>query len=616
MALVRNFKTYDSTPNQVAFSWKQPLGFNTANSNMVIARSASYFPMELFNPVFPNRATDATNIQIFSGTTIAQTNSAGVTTTTNTLVDSNANFGPLNGRILRDSNGNVFKIKSNTSNSLSLDGSPVSGKYVILADFPETITPQQTFERNINTVASNGTITNLVQLINGLPTVVIFEPDSLANLIFFDGSNKYIIKTNDSTTLTFFGGETPTPGNGMAILSSSANNRIIQFVDTFKNAEEVTALKGTGLLDDQFYYYTAFTLPIGANVAQAEFATYDSGQSTQSVSLSTANKDFGTLLYDYWPQIAQEADTTGDLEDLMHVFGYQFQELHSYISTFNLQDSDKVYVTALAALADQTGLPSIGYSIGIDTLRRVARNMITAWKLKGSKQGIALFIKILTTWDITNGDGNINDAIQDYLPNVNAFRFFSSSLGQANTRFSQTNTTATLDGYGTETVYVGQIPAQAAGMPKVTFVTGHNPTLGGRFPKVLPGIVIPGFFTFREFVVTLPNIALFLGLSYGFTVTDGNTTMTDSFANFGSNNSLVGNYLLPNQQEPNDIFLITANTATTITVRGVLTNRQVGGNYIVLSPLNTNRFKILNKFMPLYSPFGTKGSFNFTLPTA
>ena len=156
------------------------------------------------------------------------------------------------------------------------------------------------------------------------------------------------------------------------------------------------------------------------------------------------------------------------------------------------------------------------------------------------------------------------------------------------------------------------MPAAAVGTPGVTFVTNHPAVPGGRFPKTLPGVIIPGFFTFREFVVTVPNVALFLGLSYGFTVANGNTTMTDRFANFGADNSLVGNYLIPNQQEPGAIFQIIANTATTITVKGILINRQVGGNYVVLSPLNTSRFKILTKFMPLYSPYGTQGSFNFT----
>ena len=87
--------------------------------------------------------------------------------------------------------------------------------------------------------------------------------------------------------------------------------------------------------------------------------------------------------------------------------------------------------------------------------------------------------------------------------------------------------------------------------------------------------------------------------------------MSDSTANLGADNSLVGNYLLPNQEEINDIYLIIANTSTTITVQGVVTNRNAGGKYAVLSPLNTNRFIILNRLLPYYVPFSTRQSYEF-----
>ena len=414
-------------------------------------------------------------------------------------------------------------------------------------------------------------------------------------MIFVDGAgNKFIVQTNTATTLTFYGTATPVVGNGMTLLSNSTNNRIIQYVDNFSNKEEAAARIGTGLLSDQFYYYTAFDLPVGADVAQADFATFDSVQSTQSVSISTANNEFGNILYAYWPTIFQQLDTTGDLQDLMGVFGHQFQELHSYINTYNLQDSDTVYVTALAALADQTGLPSVGYSIGIDTFRRIARGMISAWKLKGSKLGIALFIRILTTWDITGGTGDINDSISDYLPNVSAFRLYSNSLGNTNTRFSKDVYSVTnLNGPGNPVITEG----------------GFTP--GGRFVKGLPGVIIPGFFTFREFVVTLPNIALFIGKTTAFTVANGTTTITDSTANFGPTNGLIGNFILPNQSEPNDVYQIISNTSTSVTVTGIVVDRTIQNTYAILSPLNTNRFIILNNFMPLYEPYGTVAGFNF-----
>jgi hypothetical protein len=204
--------------------------------------------------------------------------------------------------------------------------------------------------------------------------------------------------------------------------------------------------------------------------------------------------------------------------------------------------------------------------------------MISCWKLKGSKEGIAIFIRKITTWDITNGTADFSEAIQDFLPNVQALRFFDPNLGSTNVRLTETD----------------------------PFVAG------GRFARTLPGIVIPGFFSFREFVITISDVALFTGVSEGFSVANGTTTMTDSTQNYGPVDSLIGNFLLPNTEEVNDIFEIVGNTATSITVRGVINNRAVGGEYAILSPLNTNRFIILNKLLPVYIPFGTRAGFIFT----
>ena len=441
-----------------------------------------------------------------------------------------------------------------------------------------------------------GTISNLVQFIEGNLTVITFNTDELVNLIFKDGAGtKFIVKNNTATTITFFESAiTPVVGNGMAMLSSSTNKAVIPYVDTFKVDSEAASKIGTGLLDDTFYYYTAFTKVIGANVAQAEYSVYKSTNSTQSVALSTKNTPFGTMLYNYWPSVFRDLDVTEDLQDLMNVFAFQFRQLHSLISTYRLQNSEKVFVNALVALADQTGLPSVGYSIGIDTMRRIARNMLTAWKLKGSKEGIALFIKILTTWDVTGGTGEIDDSIPDLVPNVSAFRFFAPSLGSTNVRFTQSNVTSSTNGSG------------------MTSINSSAYVPGGRFPKSLPGIIIPGFFTFREFVVNLPNVALYVGGTSSFTTGSGTTTITDTSANYGAVNSLVGNFILPNQGEPNDLYLIISNTTNTVTVKGIVNNRETNGFYAILSPLNANRFIILNKLFPLYIPFSTEAGFNFT----
>jgi len=584
MALARNFKASTSNPNQIALNWLQPLGFNLTNDELIVTKTTNHFPVELHNDTCDDVCSDSRPIEIFRGNTIVGTTIANISVSGNTLTDTGASFPttpPLNGRLLRDSVSSVFKIISNTATTITVDGTPANGKYVILADFPTTTRSQQNFELDIRTVVGPGFISNLVEIRDGALQLVTFEPEELVNLIFRDGSgNKFIVKSNTEDTILFFETSTPSIGVGMSLFDSHFETAPQPYIDNFRTEDEADNRKGTKLLDNQFYYYTVFTKLIGGNVGRAEYGIKDSGLSTQDVAISMTDRGFGDILYNYWPSLYRELDETGDLEDLMAVFAFQFSELHALIDTYNLQDTDRIYVNALVPLSEQFGLPSIGFSIGIDTLRRIANDLISAYKLKGSKEGIALFIKILTTWDITNGTADFSGAILDFLPNIEALRFFDPNLGNTNTRITQTD----------------------------PFVAG------GRFAKTLPGIVIPGFFTFREFVVELPKVAMYLGDSESFTISNGTTTMIDTANNFGATDTLVGNFLIPNEEEVNDIFQIIANTSTSITVRGVINNRVPGGDYAVLSALNTNRFIILNKMMDLYIPFGTKAGFTFTLP--
>jgi len=583
MALARNFKAASLQPNQIGLNWKAPVDFNNSTDELIVTRTITHFPMELYNTSFPNRATDSRPIEVFRGKTIVGINTGTISVTGNTLTDTGASFPTvpgLNGRLLRDSLSKVIHIVSNTSTTITLESAPANGKYVVLPDFVEDSTPQENYEIDIRTETGVGYIKNLVIIQNNALLLRLFQQDELANLIFKDGAgNKFIVKSNTVDTVYFHESTAPQIGAGMAIIASHVNSQPLPYVDTFRTEPEALARVGTKLQDNAFYYYTIFNKPENTNVAQAKFSNYDSNISTQAFALSTADKQFGSLLYNLWPTLHRELDSTGDLEDLMSVFGFQLNELHSLIDTYNLQDADNVLVSALLPLSEQTGLPSIGYSLGADTLRRIARNLIGCWKLKGSKEGIAMFIRMLTTWDITNGTADFAGAVSDFLPNVSALRFFDPNLGNLNVRITKTN------------------PFEA----------------GGRFAKSLPGVVIPGFFNFREFVVTIPNVALYIGTSQGFSVSAGTTTMTDATQNFGATNSLVGNFLLPNTEEVNDIFEIVANTATTITVRGVINNRVPGGNYAILSPLNTSRFVILNKLLPLYIPFGTRAGFLFTI---
>lgn len=583
MALAREVKASVFVPNKIGLNWKAPVGFNNETDELIITRTITHYPVELFNASFPNRATDSRPVEIFKGRTIVGTDTGTISVLANVLTDTAATFPtspPLKGRHLRDSNGTVHVISSNSATTITLETSPSNGKYIILPDFVEDIRLQENYEFDIRTEVGSGYIKNLVIIDSGSLNIKVFQEDELANLIFKDGAgNKFIVKSNTSDTVYFFETTTPSVGIGMSMLSSHFNSQPLPYVDSFRTDAEASARSGSKLLDNKFYYYTIFTIPVGVNVAQAEFASIDSGVSTQTYGISAKERDFGDVLYNLWPSLDRELDATGDLEDLMHVFGNFFNELHALIDTYKLQDPDNVLVTALLPLSEQTGLPSIGFAVGADTLRRVARDMIHAWKLKGSKEGIAEFIRIITTWDVTNGSADFSSAIQDFLPNVQALRFFDANLGNLNTRLTKTD----------------------------PFVSG------GRFAKTLPGIVIPGFFTFREFVIMLPNIALYIGNSQSFSTASGTTTMFDTNNNFGAVDSLVGNYLIPNTEEVNDIFQIVANTATSITVRGVINNRAPGGDYAILSPLNTNRFIILNKLLPSYIPYGTRAGFLFTI---
>lgn len=585
MGLARNFKASTDLPNQTALSWLAPLGFNNTNDELIITKTITHFPSELFNAAFPTKATDSRPVEIFRGSTIVGLNTGTISASGNVLTDSGASFPTLpslKGRLIRDSSSTVHRIVSNTATTITIDEADTiaNGKYVILADFPETARSQENYEVDIRTQATNGQISNLVIISNGQLVVKSFEVGELANLIFQDGSGtKFIIKDNTEDTVFFYETNSPVIGAGMAILNSFVDSSPLPYIDNFRTEAEAAARTGTRLLDDRFYYYTVFTKLLNANVAQAEFATIESGTPTQAYALSTKDENFGELLYNLWPELDRTLDTTEDLLDLMKVFGFQLNEIHSLIKTYNLQDSDNVLVTALQPLSEQSGLPTVGFSIGADTLRRIAREQISCWRLKGSKEGIAVFIREITTWDITDGTADFSTAIQDVLPNVEALRFFDANLGNTNTRITET-----------EPVFIP----------------------GGRFARGLPGIVIPGFFTFREFVITIPSVALYVGTSEAFSVSSNQTTMVDTTQNFGAVNSLVGNYLLPNQEEVNDIFQIVANTSTSITVRGIVTNRNPGGKFAILSPLNTNRFIILNRLLPFYIPFGTKAGYEFT----
>jgi hypothetical protein len=119
----------------------------------------------------------------------------------------------------------------------------------------------------------------------------------------------------------------------------------------------------------------------------------------------------------------------------------------------------------------------------------------------------------------------------------------------------------------------------------------------GRFVRGIPGVNLDGFFNIVEILIELPNVAMFVGQSTNLTYFSGGTiiqaTIEDTSTDFGNPNSLKGCFLIPIEGSPNDYYEIIANTNDTLTIDGVIPQGLVGSKYVVLSPLNLNRFVAL-----------------------
>lgn len=148
--LIKNFKAISSNPNETTLSFEKPDDFSS-DYEIVICRRKDSFPLELYNndltfnsKVRTSGFTDLTQIEIYRAGEIVGTDGIGYN---GKLEDSSASFPldpPLTGRILRDSNSHHFRILSNTATELIVSGSPASGQYVVLVDFPNTNKPAVT----------------------------------------------------------------------------------------------------------------------------------------------------------------------------------------------------------------------------------------------------------------------------------------------------------------------------------------------------------------------------------------------------------------------------------------------------------------------------------------
>lgn len=302
------------------------------------------------------------------------------------------------------------------------------------------------------------------------------------------------------------------------------------------------------------------------SVNEVKFAYFSNSLSTQAFAISAKDNDIVRLLYKWWPNVFRALDQTGDLEDLMGTFGYKFNEIYSLISTYELQNASLLQPFPLSISYRQYGLNrEVSETLGIDTRRRIMNDLISAWKLKGSREGLAKFIKIITTWDVTNGTGDVVRAIRDTTPELSGLRHYSPALGSLNTEI-------------VDTIDPSSPPA-------------------GRFVRGIPGVNLDGFFNIVEILIELPNVAMFVGQSTNLTYFSGGTiiqaTIEDTSTDFGNPNSLKGCFLIPIEGSPNDYYEIIANTNDTLTIDGVIPQGLVGSKYVVLSPLNLNRFVAL-----------------------
>jgi len=317
------------------------------------------------------------------------------------------------------------------------------------------------------------------------------------------------------------------------------------------------------------------------SVYESEFSYLSSPLSTQVFSLNSQDRGLPNYMYGLYPTAFNSLDSNGDLEAITTVFAKELNEFFSIITLTEPYNSEILNPEALTNGSQALGIPSPNEVLGIDTRRRVMRDLKNAFKLKGNREGIAKFIKIITTWDITNGTGDLKEAIVDSSPETTSIRFYSAPLGDQNTRY-------------VDTLDVQSPPA-------------------GRFYKPVGGISLPGFFDFIEIIIALPNVALYLGMSSDLTRNGATTTIQDDSASYGEDNSLIGAFLIPNEANPGDFLEIVSNTSNTITVQGVIPEEVLGAEYVVLSPLNLNRFTTISTLITEFLPYNGLPVFNFTI---
>ena len=422
-------------------------------TNTIIQRRKDAFPVELATGTV---YTQNVAVEIFDGSEVIGFGNAAVVNDNNIFTDTTANFTQdLVGRIFRDSssfNFRILAVLSSTQLQLESNDTLHNGVYVILSDFSQSQPMAVSPVNYIQVTSGAGVIndpngflvdvaTNTFAVAHELQNRIVVDSNSVPYVIIDNTPTQLILNNTTNTPVVgFFPGYTILPPfNGI-------NNQFF-YIDNFINSVEAADREGTGTEPNQWYYYTAFTKNISISPAGENFATYDSSSSTQAYALATGDSDFGSLMYNsFWPEVYRQTDNpndatgkpaasgTGNLQDLMSVFGIQFDQLYSLVQTFALQNARTVSESVLDQFAYQLDLTPTDYIIGRDVLRRIANEMIDIYRNKGDKIGIYKFIRVITTWDITAGTGDINSAINDNPPNFDALRLWSATLGILNTR--------------------------------------------------------------------------------------------------------------------------------------------------------------------------------------
>jgi hypothetical protein len=169
--LVTNLKVKTSNSNSFELYFNQPVDLQDSEE-LVIVRRKDSFPVELRNKTYEDRYTDLAQVEIYRASTIYCSN---LVVQDNKLVFNGNTFIPTNltsyernealtGRLIRDSNSQVFRITGNTETELFWENIsknpddqilPENGPFVILPDFKK----ERTYLREIPLLSNTFTIT-------------------------------------------------------------------------------------------------------------------------------------------------------------------------------------------------------------------------------------------------------------------------------------------------------------------------------------------------------------------------------------------------------------------------------------------------------------------------